>query len=126
MLRQQIRNFSSSASRLNVAKFTGIGRIGNDMVTTEASTGRKYIKYGLAVNGPQRDQTSWYNIVVFDERSIDFMTKYLNKGAKVYVECDMSMSTIGEGDEARKTLNLVQRDIRGVGAGGRQQTEGSS
>jgi single-stranded DNA-binding protein len=73
------RAFSTTPARANLAKFTGIGRIGTDLATQEASSGRTYLRYPLAVSGP-KDNTSWYNIVVFDEHAIKFMTNYLKKG----------------------------------------------
>lgn len=73
------RTFSSSAARANVARFTAIGRIGTDLEVSQAASGRPYLRYALAVNGP-KEHTSWYNVVVFDEHAIDALTNYYQKG----------------------------------------------
>lgn len=108
------RSFSSTPSRANLAKFTGIGRIGTDLATQESSNGKTYLRYPLAVTGP-KDNTSWYNIVVFDDTAIKYMTNYLKKGNRVYVEADMSLQDYeakdGEESVKRTSLNLVQRKL---------------
>lgn len=73
------RHFSSSAARANVARLTLVGRVGTDIAELSSQAGRKYIKYALAVN-TGKDQTSWFNIAVFDESAIGFMTNYVQKG----------------------------------------------
>ncbi|CAN6610975.1 single-stranded DNA-binding protein Rim1p, mitochondrial [Trichomonascus vanleenenianus] len=118
-----VRAFSTSSARSNLARFTAIGRIGTDLEEQTANSGRKFLRYALAVNGP-KNSTSWYNIFVFDENPINFMTENVKKGALVYVEADMSLSTREEEEGAKRVnLNLVQRDIRFVG-GRRKPAEG--
>lgn len=72
-------SFSTSSVRSNVARMTLIGRVGSDLVAQVSQNEKQYLKYALAVN-TSRDNTSWFNIVVFDENEINYMTNYVNKG----------------------------------------------
>lgn len=77
--KQATRSFSSSAARSNVAKMTLVGRVGTDISELTSAAGRRYIKYALAVN-TSKEHTSWFNIAVFDDNAINFMTNYVTKG----------------------------------------------
>lgn len=73
------RSFSSAAVRRDVAKLTLVGRVGTDITELSSQAGRRYLKYALAVN-TSKDHTSWFNVAVFDENAINFMTNYVQKG----------------------------------------------
>lgn len=108
---QGVRTFSASAHKRDVARFTAVGTIGNDLEKQVSGSGTEYLKYPLAVSG-RNDTTSWFNIVVFDPRAIEFMTKYLKKGARVFVEADASQhSYTTEDGSSRRTLQLVQQNL---------------
>ena len=38
----------------------------------------------------QKENTSWHNIVVFNEGLVDVIEKYVKKGSKIYVEGELS------------------------------------
>jgi single-strand DNA-binding protein len=38
----------------------------------------------------QKENTSWHNIVVFNEGLVDVIEKYIKKGSKIYVEGELS------------------------------------
>lgn len=115
MLRRQLastapiaRAFSTSRPGLDVARMTLIGRIGNDLEQQTSANGKSYLTYSLASNN-FKGETSWFKVVVFDPKTIDFMTNYLNKGDKIYVEADASLQVFeNEAGEKRSNLQLVQ------------------
>ena len=110
MLRSLTRSFSSSARRDYLSKFTAIGRIGSDVEVQQSAKQVKYVRYPLAVN-TSKDKTSWFYLTVFDERAIDFMENYINRGSLVYVEADASMQEYTVDGEKRSSLQLVQSAI---------------
>lgn len=111
MRRFASRAFSSTSLRADVARFTVVGRVGSELQPTVAKTGRTYLRYALAVS-TGRDETSWFNINVFDDQAIDFMTTYLSKGATVFVEADARMQRYEtEQGEPRQNLSLIQESI---------------
>ncbi|ANB15494.1 Rim1p [Sugiyamaella lignohabitans] len=119
-----VRNFSATTLRADVARFTAVGRIGADLEKQKAASSEtEYLRYPLAV-GNNKGETSWFNIVVFDNRAIDFMTKYLHKGSTVFVEADASIhSFTGENGEVRQNLQLIQQSVSPVSVKKRETVE---
>lgn len=90
MLRQQVRAFHASSKRMNFSKMTIVGRIGSDFTEYTSSNNNKYLKYSIA-SQPRRDgPTNWFNITVFSDPQMNFLTQYVRKG---YVQklCRFSM-----------------------------------
>lgn len=111
MLRSQLastaRAFSTTPAR-KLAKMTLIGTIGSELSSMTTSSDKNYLRYSIAVNGKRSgvETTSWFNIAVFNQGQIDFMEKYLGKGAKVYIEADASNSAF-EREDGSKSYNLM-------------------
>lgn len=79
-LRSQLRSFSSSARNLDFSKMTIIGCIGTEFTEYTSSNDKRYVRYSIA-SQPRRDgPTNWYNITVFNENHINFLTQYVKKG----------------------------------------------
>ncbi|KAG7817628.1 hypothetical protein KL942_003143 [Ogataea angusta] len=107
MLRLQARTFSSTA-RAQLAKINLIGTIGSDVTKATTSTGKEYVRYSLAVDSRSKnnDSTSWFNIACFNENQANFMSERLGKGARVYVEADVSNSLV-EREDGSKYISWV-------------------
>ncbi len=112
-----IRNFSTTSARQspNLAKLTLIGRVGTDLTVQQSASGRSYLRYPLAVN-TSKDHTSWFNIGVFDSKTIEYMTGEtgtVKKGSLLYVECNAAIQTYETEDGKRGTsLQLYQQSYR--------------
>lgn len=79
-LRSQLRSFSSSSRHLDFSKMTIIGRVGTDFTEYTSTNDKRYVRYSIA-SQPRRDgPTNWYNITVFNENHINFLTQYVKKG----------------------------------------------
>ena len=86
---QQIRSFHSTAKKLDFSKMTIVGRIGSDYSEFTSLNNNRYIRYSIA-SQPRRDSpTNWYNITVFNENQINFLTNYVRKG---YVSLDLAFA----------------------------------
>lgn len=104
------RCFSSTPARGDVAKLTLVGRVGTEITELSSQAGRRYLKYALAVN-TSKDHTSWFNVAVFDENAINFMTNHVQKGNTVYVEANASIQQYESAEGKRmSSINLVQRE----------------
>ena len=44
----------------------------------------------IAILRNKKENTSWHNIVVFNEGLVDVIEKYIKKGSKIYVEGELS------------------------------------
>ena len=68
---------------------TIVGRIGSDYSEFTSLNNNRYIRYSIA-SQPRRDSpTNWYNITVFNENQINFLTNYVRKG---YVSLDLAFT----------------------------------
>lgn len=105
---------------------TIVGRVGSEFTefTSKNDSERRYVKYSIA-SQPRRDgPTNWYNVTVFNEPHINFLTQYVRKGALVYVEADASQYSFEREDGSRGTsLNLVQRDFNLLRNGKMEENE---
>ncbi|CCD22237.1 Rim1p NDAI_0A00790 [Naumovozyma dairenensis CBS 421] len=111
-LRTQTRLFHATAKKMDFSKMSIVGRIGSEFTEYTSAKDRKYLKYSIA-SQPRRDgPTNWYNVTVFNEPQMNFLTQYVRKGALVYVEADAA-NYIFEREDGSKgtTLSLVQKDI---------------
>ncbi|CDK26513.1 unnamed protein product [Kuraishia capsulata CBS 1993] len=117
MLSRQFARGFSSTSKNAMAKMSLIGTIGSDLEQATTSTGKEYLKYSVAVNGGSKDapQTSWFKIAVFNPTEIKYMNQYLGKGAKVYLEADVSNNSYEKADGTRATsLMLFQTNLETI------------
>lgn len=120
--KQLVRYFSSSRpSAADVARMTLVGRIGHDLEKQTSANGHPYLAYSLASSN-FKGETSWFRVVVFDPKTVDFMTTYLKKGDRVYVEADAAMHSYeNEAGERRSSLQLVQSLVNSLGGSKRPE-----
>lgn len=106
------RTFSQTTRKLDFAKMTIIGRIGNDLASQQGAKGTPFLKYNIAVQ-PQKDaETNWFNVVCFSEQQIKFMEEYVRKGALVYVEANVRTSNFEKEDGSKSYgVSFIQKNI---------------
>ncbi len=119
----------------SVNKVILIGNLGRDPEIRSTQDGVKIANFSVATSenwrdkssGERRERTEWHRVVIFNERLVDVVEKYLKKGAKVYVEGALQTRkwTDKEGQERYSTEVVLQRfrgeltmlDGRGGGGG---------
>lgn len=79
-LRQQNRLFSSTARKLDFSKMTIIGRVGTEFTEFTSANDKRYVRYSIASQPRREGPTNWYNVTVFNENHINFLTQYVKKG----------------------------------------------
>lgn len=77
---QQIRHLHATARKMDFARMSIIGRVGTDFAEHTSSNDKKYVKYSVASQPRKDGQTNWFNITVFSEPQINFLTQYVRKG----------------------------------------------
>jgi single-strand DNA-binding protein len=120
----------------SVNKVILVGNLGRDPEIRSLQDGNKVANLSVATSeswrdkasGERRDKTEWHRVVIFNERIIDVVEKYLKKGAKVYLEGQLQTRkwTDQSGVEKYTTEVVLQRfrgeltmlDSRGGGGGG--------
>ena len=108
------------ANSLN--KVTLIGNIGRDPEVRSFQNGSKVCNLSLATSERWKDKetnepkekTEWHRIVIFNDKLVEIIEKYIHKGSKVYVEGQLETRkwTDSSGTEKYST-EVVLRPYRG-------------
>ena len=82
----------------SVNKVILLGNLGRDPEIRSMQSGKKMASFSIATSKrwkdrntqEQKENTSWHNIVVFNEGLVDVIEKYVKKGSKIYLEGELS------------------------------------
>jgi single-strand DNA-binding protein len=120
----------------SVNKVILVGNLGADPEIRTLNSGDRVANLRLATSetwrdrnsGERKERTEWHRVVVFNDRLVEVIEKYLKKGAKVYLEGALQTRkwTDNSGQERYTTEVVLQRyrgeltmlDTRGGGGGG--------
>ena len=77
-----------------VNKVIIIGHLGKDPRIAKTQAGARVASFSVATSeswrdkatGERREETEWHQVVVYNERLVEVVEKFLSKGSKVYVE----------------------------------------
>jgi len=83
-----------------------LGNLGRDPEIRSMQSGKKMASFSIATSKrwkdrntqEQKENTSWHNIVVFNEGLVDVIEKYIKKGSKIYVEGELSTRKYQDND----------------------------
>jgi single-strand DNA-binding protein len=103
----------------SVNKVILIGNLGRDPEIRSTNDGTRVANLSVATSESWRDKTSgerkerteWHRVVVFNDRLVDIIEKYLKKGSKVYLEGALQTRkwTDQSGQEKYTTEVVLQR-----------------
>ncbi len=120
----------------SVNKVILVGNLGRDPEIRTMQNGGKVANLSLATSetwrdrqtGERREKTEWHRVVVFDDRLIDVIERFVKKGSKLYLEGQLQTRkwTDQSGQERYSTEVVLQRfrgeltmlDSRAGGGGG--------
>ena len=106
----------------SVNKVTLIGNLGRDPEIRTTQDGTKVANLSLATSeqwrdkssGERREKTEWHRVVVFNDRLVDVIEKYLKKGATIYIEGALQTRKWTDQSGAEKyTTEIVLQKYRG-------------
>ena len=127
----------------SVNKVILVGNLGKDPEVRRMTSGEPVVNLSVATSeswkdkasGERKERTEWHRVVIFNENLAKVAEQYLRKGAKVYLEGQLSTRKWTDKDGAEKystevVLNrfrgeLVMLDSRGGGEGGSMGGGGS-
>ena len=128
----------------SVNKVILVGNLGRDPEIRSTQDGTRIANLSVATSeswrdrnsGERKERTEWHRVVIFNDRLVDIVEKYLKKGAKVYLEGALQTRkwTDNSGQERYTTEVVLQKyrgeltmlDGRGGGEGGGYGTEDSA
>jgi single-strand DNA-binding protein len=120
----------------SVNKVILIGNLGRDPEIRSTQDGMRIANLSVATSeswrdkasGERKERTEWHRVVVFNDKLVEIVEKYLKKGSKVYLEGALQTRkwTDNSGQERYTTEVVLQRyrgeltmlDTRGGGGGG--------
>jgi single-strand DNA-binding protein len=103
----------------SVNKVILIGNLGRDPEIRTAQDGTRIANLSVATSeswrdrnsGERKERTEWHRVVIFNDRLVDIVEKYLKKGAKVYLEGALQTRkwTDNSGQERYSTEVVLQK-----------------
>ncbi len=106
----------------SVNKVILVGNLGRDPEIRSTTSGQRIANFSLATSenwrdratGERKERTEWHRVVVFNERLVDVIEKYVKKGSKLYIEGALQTRkwTDNSGQE-RYTTEVVLQNFRG-------------
>ena len=120
----------------SVNKVILIGNLGRDPEIRSTQDGMRIANLSVATSetwrdkatGERKERTEWHRVVIFNDKLVEIVEKYLKKGAKVYLEGALQTRkwTDNSGQE-RYTTEVVLQRYRGEltmldGRGGGEST----
>lgn len=103
----------------SVNKVILVGNLGRDPEIRSMQSGDKVCNLSVATSerwkdrntGDMNEKTEWHRVVIFDQKLIEVAEKYLNKGAKIFLEGQLQTRkwTDQSGQEKYTTEVVLQR-----------------
>lgn len=103
----------------SVNKVILVGNLGRDPEIRSLNSGGRMANLSVATSdrwrdrqtNEQRERTEWHRVVIFDERLVEFVEKYVRKGRKVYLEGEIQTRKWSDqsGQERYTTEVVLQR-----------------
>ncbi|HYL50043.1 MAG TPA: single-stranded DNA-binding protein [Stellaceae bacterium] len=106
----------------SVNKVILIGNLGRDPEIRSTNDGTRVANMSVATSESWRDKTSgerkerteWHRVVVFNDRLVDIIEKYLKKGSKVYLEGALqTRKWTDQSGQEKYTTEVVLQKFRG-------------
>ncbi len=106
----------------SVNKVILVGNLGRDPEIRTTQGGTRIANLSVATSetwrdrasGERKERTEWHRVVIFNDRLVDVVERYLKKGSKVYLEGALQTRkwTDNSGQE-RYTTEVVLQNFRG-------------
>ena len=119
----------------SVNKVILVGNLGRDPEIRSLNNGGRVANLSVATSdrwrdrqtGEQRERTEWHRVVVFDDKLVEIVEKYVRKGQKVYLEGEIqTRKWSDQAGQERYTTEVVLQRFRGqlTMLGGRGEGDG--
>jgi single-strand DNA-binding protein len=103
----------------SINKVILVGNLGRDPEIRSTNDGMRIANLALATSeswrdrnsGERKERTEWHRVVIFNERLVEVVEKYVKKGSKLYIEGALQTRkwTDNQGQERYSTEIVLQR-----------------
>jgi single-strand DNA-binding protein len=106
----------------SVNKVILVGNLGRDPEIRSTNDGQRIATFSLATSenwrdkssGERREKTEWHRVVIFNERLVEVVEKYVKKGSKLYIEGALQTRKWNDNQgQERYTTEIVLQRFRG-------------
>ncbi|MBX7146523.1 MAG: single-stranded DNA-binding protein [Alphaproteobacteria bacterium] len=106
----------------SVNKVILVGNVGKDPEIRNTQSGDRVATFPLAtserwkdkVTGERKEKTEWHRIVIFDDRLVEVIEKFVHKGSKIYVEGQLqTRKWSDQSGQEKYTTEVVLQRFRG-------------
>jgi single-strand DNA-binding protein len=106
----------------SVNKVILVGNLGRDPEIRSTGDGTKVASLSVAtseswkdrMSGERKEKTEWHRVVIFNDRLVEVVERFLKKGSKVYVEGALqTRKWTDNGGQERYTTEVVLQKFRG-------------
>ncbi len=106
----------------SVNKVILVGNLGRDPEIRSTQDGTRVANLSLATSeswrdrntGERRERTEWHRVVIFNDRLVEVVEKYLRKGSKIFVEGQLqTRKWTDQSGQDRYTTEVVLQRFRG-------------
>ena len=106
----------------SVNKVILVGNLGRDPEIRSLNNGGRVANLSVATSdrwrdrqtGEQRERTEWHRVVIFDDKLVEVVEKYVRKGEKVYLEGELqTRKWSDQSGQERYTTEVVLQRFRG-------------
>lgn len=105
----------------SVNKATIVGNLGNDPEISTMGNGDRVANLSIATSeswkdkntGEKKERTQWHRVVVFSQPVVDLIEKYVEKGAKLYIEGAIETRSWDDSGVTRYVTEIVLRPFSG-------------
>ncbi len=106
----------------SVNKVILIGNLGRDPEIRSTQDGTRIANFSVATSeswrdrnsGERKERTEWHRVVIFNDRLVEIVEKYLKKGSKVYLEGALQTRKWSDNNgQERYTTEVVLQKFRG-------------
>jgi len=93
---------------MDVNRMIIVGRLGRDLEIKTTKNGKLFAKLSVATNKSRKvgdsyeEETTWHNVVTFQERLVKILDGKLSKGDIVYVEGTLSIGEYTDNDGVKR------------------------
>jgi single-strand DNA-binding protein len=106
----------------SVNKVILVGNLGRDPEIRSTSDGTRIANLALATSeswrdrnsGERKERTEWHRVVIFNERLVEVVEKYVKKGSKLYIEGALqTRKWTDNNQQERYSTEIVLQRFRG-------------
>lgn len=106
---------------MDLNKVMLMGNVGQDPEYHQMHNNKRLCKFSMATSrkwkdkqsGESKEDTSWHNIVVFNQYLVDVVEKWVVKGTRIYIEGEIKTRSYEKDGERKYITEIIIPQVKG-------------